>query len=89
MCKDLILDDNFNQHTLHIFYVIVLGWMLMISSQHWFRWWLGAVRQQAIILPIVDQYLRRHMMSVVGNELMKFLKFSNKLILSVLDELND
>ena len=36
-------------------------------SQHWFRQWLGAVRQQAITLANVD--LCRHVASVGHNEL--------------------
>ena len=38
-------------------------------SQHWFRWWLGAVRQQAIIWANVDPDLCRHMASLGHNEL--------------------
>ena len=38
-------------------------------SQHWFRQWLGAVRQQAITWANVDPDLCRHMMSLGHNEL--------------------
>ena len=38
-------------------------------SQHWFRWWLGAVRQQAITWTNVDPDLCRHMVSLGQNEL--------------------
>ena len=37
--------------------------------QHWFRLWLGAVRQQAITWANVDQCLCRHMASLGANEL--------------------
>ena len=51
---------------------IALIWMsldLMIISQHWFRWWLGAVRQRAITWVNVDPDLCRHMASLGPNEL--------------------
>ena len=38
-------------------------------SQHWFRWWLGAVRQQAITWASVDADLCRQMASLGLNEL--------------------
>ena len=38
-------------------------------SQHWFRWWLGAVRQQAITWAHVDPDLCRQMASLGLNEL--------------------
>ena len=38
-------------------------------SQHWFRKWLGAVRQQAITWANVDPDLCRHMVSLDHNEL--------------------
>ena len=38
-------------------------------SQHWFRQWLVAVRQQAITWTNVDQVLRRHMASPGHNVL--------------------
>ena len=38
-------------------------------SQHWFRLWLGALRQQAITWVNVDQVLCRHMASPGHNEL--------------------
>ena len=37
---------------------------LLMMSQHLFRWWLGAVRQQAITWTSVDQDLQRHMASL-------------------------
>ena len=39
------------------------------NSQHWFRWWLGAVRQQAITWANVDPGLCRQMASLGLNEL--------------------
>ena len=36
------------------------NWILPMISQHWFRWWLGAVRQQAITWVNVDPDLCRH-----------------------------
>ena len=39
-------------------------------SQHWFRWWLGAVRQRAIIWANVDPDHSRHMASLGHNELL-------------------
>ena len=42
---------------------------LLLISQHWFRQWLGAVRQQAITWTSVDQDLQRHMASLGPNEL--------------------
>ena len=44
-------------------------WTLLVISQHWFRQWLGAVRQQAIIRTSVDQDLQRHMASLGPSEL--------------------
>ena len=40
-------------------------------SQHWFRWWLGAVRQQAITWANVDTDPCRHMASLGHNELIR------------------
>ena len=42
---------------------------LLMISQHWFRYWLGAIRQQAITWTSVDQDLQRHMASLGPNEL--------------------
>ena len=41
---------------------------LRMISEHWFRWWLGAVRQQAMTWTSVDQDLQRHMASLSPNE---------------------
>ena len=41
---------------------------LLMISQHCFRWWLGAVRQQAITWTSVDQDLKRHKASLGPNE---------------------
>ena len=43
--------------------------ILPMRSQHWFRWWLGAIRQQAIIGTNVDPHLCHHMVSIDHNEL--------------------
>ena len=42
---------------------------LLMISQHWFRQWLGAVRQQAITWTSVDQDLQHHMALLDPNEL--------------------
>ena len=42
---------------------------LLRISQHWFRWWLGAVRQQTITWAIVDTIFCHHMASLGPNEL--------------------
>ena len=42
---------------------------LLMMSQHWFRYWLGAVRQQAITWTNVDIVPCRHMASPGHNEL--------------------
>ena len=42
---------------------------LLMVSQHWFRLWLGALRQQAITWANVDPDLCRHMVSLGHNEL--------------------
>ena len=44
-------------------------WTLLMISQHWFRYWLGAVRQQAITWANVDSDPWRHMTSLGHNEL--------------------
>ena len=33
----------------------------LMKSQHWYRYWLGAIRQQAIICTNIDQVLQYHM----------------------------
>ena len=50
-------------------------------SQHWFRWWLGAIRQQAITWTNVDTDPCRHMVSLGHNELrlLPHLPGANKL----------
>ena len=40
-----------------------------MRSQHWFRKWLDAIRQQAITWTNVDPELRCHMVSLGHNEL--------------------
>ena len=67
--KKLILNDNFCEHILCIFCEIALGWIhVSAQSQHWFRQWLGAVRQQAIIWVIID-----HMVSIGFNDLIYWI----------------
>ena len=43
----------------------------LMRNQHWFRKWLGAVRQQAIAWAIVDRDLCHHMASLGHNVLKK------------------
>ena len=43
--------------------------ILLVISQHWFRWWLGSIRQQANTWANVDQDLCNHMVSLGHNEL--------------------
>ena len=42
-------------------------------SQHWLRWWLGAVRHQAITWANVDPELCHYMASLDHNELMHMI----------------
>ena len=44
-------------------------WTQRMIRQQWFRQWLGAVRQQAIVLAIIDPHLCRRMVSLGHNEL--------------------
>ena len=43
-------------------------WTLLMISQHWFRKWLGAIRQQATTWAIVDPVLCGHMVWLGHNE---------------------
>ena len=52
--KKILFNDNFCWCILHIFCEIALRWMLVISSS-WFKWWLGAARQQAQPEPMLTQ----------------------------------
>ena len=54
--ESFILYGNFLQHILHIFCEISLEWMPLTLCQHWFRLWLGAVRQQAIMWVNIELY---------------------------------
>ena len=56
-----------------IFSEIVLWWMPIILSQHNFREWFCAVRQQAIILTIVDQYLSQY--GIVKEQQVEYISF--------------
>ena len=51
---------------------------LLMTSQHWFRWWLGAVRQQAITWASGDPDLCRHMASLGPNELIQVNSQANR-----------
>ena len=44
-------------------------WILLMISQHWCRWWLGAIRHHAITWANVDPDLCCHMASLDHNEL--------------------
>ena len=52
------------------------------TSQHWFRWWLGAVRQQVITWANVDPDLCHHRLSLSHNEVnpcdIEFILVSSK-----------
>ena len=43
-------------------------WILLMTHQHWFSLWLGAIRQQAITWANVNPDLCRHMASLGHNE---------------------
>ena len=64
-------------------------WTSLIS-QHWFREWLGAVRQQAITWANVEPDLCRHMASLGHNELNKSFQWGSKYArgLVVLNKIN-
>ena len=47
-------------------------WTLLKISQHWFRWWLGALRRQTITGVNIHSDLCRHMASVGHNDLRRF-----------------
>ena len=46
---------------------------MLSGSQHWFRLWLGAVRQQAITWVNVDPYVHHHMVPLGQNELTNYM----------------
>ena len=48
---------------------LILPCMPRISSQTWFRLWLGAIRHQAITWASVDQVICQHVESLEGKEL--------------------
>ena len=56
----------------HAFHEITLRWMSQNTSNDSFRWWLGAIRQQAISLGSVDLDLCHHTTSLVSNVLIPF-----------------
>ena len=59
--------------------VKLLSWechrIRLIRNQHWFRWWLGDVGQQAITLVNADPDLYRDMVLLGLNELIWSIKF--------------
>ena len=55
---------------------------LLMVNQHWFRQWLGAVRQQAITRANVDQDPCRHLTSLDHNELICYLTDSSWLMVT-------
>ena len=57
--------------------VIVTEPQSLMTSQHWFKQWLGAIRQKAITGTKVDPDLCRHMASLGHNELKKMNKQIN------------
>ena len=57
---------------------------LLMISQHWFRWWLGAVRQQAITWANVDPDLCCQMASLGLSELMCGLPWVNLMVAGAL-----
>ena len=52
------------------------NWTLLMISQHWYRWWRGAVRQQAITWASVDPDLCRQIASLGPNKLILIQPFS-------------
>ena len=57
---------------------ITLRWipqsLTIMRSQHWFKQWLGAIRQQAITWTNVDQDLCCYEASLSHNKLMEILQ---------------
>ena len=49
----------------------------VIISQHWFRWWLGAIRWQAITCANIDPEQCHHIVSLGHNELTHLLLVSH------------
>ena len=47
----------------------VLNKVLLMASQHWLKWWLGAVRQHTITWTNIDQFPSCHRVSLGRNEL--------------------
>ena len=64
------------------------NWNLLMTSQHWFRWWLGAFRQQNITSANVDPDLCHHMVSLGHNELIHWEKFTVSFSVMVLLKLS-
>ena len=51
------------------------NWTLLLTSQHWFWWWLGVFRQQAITSANVDPDACRHNALLDHNELISMFIF--------------
>ena len=49
----------------------------LMISQHWFRQWLGAVRQKAFNWANIDRYLRRHRAFQCHNEITRGFSWSD------------
>ena len=49
-------------------------WLSLMISQHWFRQWFGAIRQQAITCTNIQPNICRHMASLGQNEWMTTLQ---------------
>ena len=67
-CKTIfetsILNDILSVYLLCTFHEIVHGLMAMISSQSWFSYWIGVLKQQVIIWVIAGKYLCNYMTSL-------------------------
>ena len=63
-------------------FVILMGWMSTIPSQHCFGKWICIIRQQAITLANVEPDIYRHMASLNHSEL---IDFTHPLDIKVLD----
>ena len=57
--------------------VAILSWGRWVNARgHWFRWWLGAVRQQASAWANVNPVLFCHVVSLGHNELTRIISSS-------------
>ena len=60
--------DNFHEDFQH-YCLRLMRWTLLMISHHWFKYCLGAIRQQAIAWADVDSDLPHHLASLCHNEL--------------------